>query len=290
VNVADHLSLEQTPAGLTRALISTPLAEATVYLHGAHVATWTPRGHHPVLYLSPRSHFEPDQPIRGGVPICFPWFGPRSDGQPGPMHGFARLAEWTLENAQLRPGGAVELSMTLDPNDASRQLGFDAFHLRYRVVIGTTLEMELEVHNLSSHPFHFEEALHTYFSVGDINKVGITGLGGTTYIDKTDAFKQKTASERILITKETDQVHLDTTGTCEIADAAWKRTIRIEKSGSNTTVVWNPWIEKNKTLADMPPDDWQHMLCIETVNAAGNAVQLPPGEVHKMKAAISVKQ
>ena len=289
MKAADYLTLEKTPTGLTRALISTPLAEATVYLHGAHVATWTPRGHQPVLYLSTRSHFDPTQPIRGGVPICFPWFGPRGEGKTGPMHGFARISEWTLESSQLRADGAVELSLALDPNDASRQYGFDAFHLRFRVVIGTNLEMELEVHNRSNQPLPFEEALHTYLSVGDIHKVSITGLGGTTYIDKTDSFQRKTAPDPILIAKETDQVHVNTTATVEVTDAAQNRTIVIEKSGSQTTVVWNPWIEKNKTLADMPPDDWQHMLCIETVNAAGNAVQLPAGEVHKMRAAISVK-
>jgi glucose-6-phosphate 1-epimerase len=275
------LKFEDAPGGLTRAIISVPQADATVYLHGAHVASWTPRGQQPVLYLSSRSKFEAGAAIRGGVPLVFPWFGPRSDGKPGPMHGFARISEWSLESAHLRPDGALELLLTLTPDDSGR--------LRFRVSVGTKLEMELEVHNPSSEPLHFEEAFHSYFAVGDIHGVGITGLGGSAYVDKTDAFARKSAPERIAIAKETDQVHLNTRATCEIADVSWKRTIVVEKAGSDTTVVWNPWIDKNRTLADMAPGDWQNMLCIETANAMENAVVLPAGGVHRMAATISVR-
>jgi len=148
--------------------------------------------------------------------------------------------------------------------------------------------MALEVHNLSDKPLHFEEALHTYFAVADIRQVSVAGLEGTTYVDKTEAGSRKQAPERIRIARETDQVHLNTTSRCEIDDPAGHRVISVEKEGSNATVVWNPWIEKNRSMADMAPDDWQTMLCVETANALDNAVELPGGGVHIMGTTISV--
>jgi glucose-6-phosphate 1-epimerase len=282
------LRWEETPGGLTRGVIAGPEADAVVYLHGAHVTAWTPAGHEPVLFTSSRSRFEPGVPIRGGVPVVFPWFGPRSGAPGAPLHGFARIIEWDLESARLRPDGSVEVSMTAGPTDASRALGFDAFQLRFRVSAGAALAMELEVRNESQSPLHFEEALHTYFSVGDITSVSVHGLEGTICVDKTDGFTRKQVQGPVRIARETDQVHLNTTAACEIHDPVRQRVIAIEKDGSQTTVVWNPWIEKNRTIADMAPDDWRTMLCIETANALDNAIELPAGGVHRMRAAIRV--
>jgi glucose-6-phosphate 1-epimerase len=135
---------------------------------------------------------------------------------------------------------------------------------------------------------HFEEALHTYFAVGDIQKIAVHGLGGTTYIDKTDGMQRKQAPDPMTIAKETDQVHINTSATCEIEDLVSRRSISVEKTGSNTTVVWNPWIEKNRSLADMDPEDWKKMLCVETANAGENAVVVPAGGTHHMRAVIRV--
>jgi glucose-6-phosphate 1-epimerase len=224
--------------------------------------------------------FEGGKPIRGGVPIVFPWFGTRSDGQPGPLHGYARIREWTIESTEQRPDGAVEVRLSLAVESA---------RLTYRVVVGGSLELELTVRNESESEFRFEEALHTYFAVGDIRQVSITGLEGTVCVDKTDGFSRKVSEGAIRFGKETDQVHLNTAAACEIRDAAWKRAIVVEKAGSDTTVVWNPWIEKTKTLADMAPDDWQGMVCLETANAMENAIALPAGGVHSMRSAIRLK-
>lgn len=287
--VPNILRFETAPSGLIRAIVSGPQADATIYLHGAHVTSWTPRGRQPVLFTSSRSRFEPGTPIRGGVPIVFPWFGPRSDGLTGPLHGFARIVEWSLESTQLRSDGSVELSLASAPNELSRQLGYDSFEVRFRVAFGAALEMELEVHNQSEMPFRFENAFHTYFALGDVRKASVTGLDDTTYVDKTAASARKQSQGPITISSETDQVHLNTASTCEIADPAWHRGIIVEKSGSNTTVVWNPWIEKNRSLADMAPEDWQRMICLETANALDDAIVLPGGGVHRMRTLIHVR-
>jgi len=289
-DIPNALRFEDTPGGLVRAVISTPAAEAEVYLQGGHVTHWTPRGQRPVLFVSPRSLFQPGKAIRGGVPIIFPWFGPRVDGKPGPAHGFARTMEWAIEGTELLGDGRVEITLALAPNDATRGFGFGSFSLRFRVRFGLKLEMELETRNHAAEPLTFEEALHTYFAVADIHQVSISGLEGTTYIDKTDGFKRKQlGSEPMRIGKETDQVHLNTQAACVIRDPAWNRRIIIEKGGSDSTVVWNPWIDKTKDMADMAPNDWNGMVCVETVNAADGAIHLSPGASHQLTASIRVE-
>jgi glucose-6-phosphate 1-epimerase len=283
------LHFEPTASGLSRATISTPLAQAEVYRHGAHVALWTPCGHKPVLFLSSRTLLEPGKAIRGGVPVIFPWFGPRSDGKPGPAHGFARTSLWTVDSTHIDETGLAEIVLSLAPDDHSRELGFDAFHARFTVRIGKELHMELEVSNRGEKPLVFEEALHTYFCVSDVRDIAIHGLEGTTYIDKTDAFARKVRpAEPIRFTKETDQVHVNTEAACTIEDPGWGRRIVIEKTGSRSTVVWNPWVAKTSALPDMAPDEWTGFVCVETANAGENAVTLETGGSHRMTVALSL--
>jgi glucose-6-phosphate 1-epimerase len=289
-DIPNALRFEDTSGGLVRAVVSTPAAEADVYTQGAHVAHWTPRGQKPVLFVSSKSLFAPGKAIRGGVPIIFPWFGNRSDGKPGPAHGFARSTEWAVEGTKLHGDGRVEITLMLAPNDATRAFGYGAFHLRFRVIIGANLEMELETRNDANEPLTYEEALHSYFAIADIHQAWVSGLEGTTCIDKTDGFKRKTlGNEPVRIAKETDQVHLNTKATCTVHDPVWNRRIVVEKTGSDSTVVWNPWIDKTKGMSDMAPDDWQKMVCVETANAADNAIHLAPGETHKLTASIHVE-
>ncbi len=270
-------------------MISTPAAEAELYLQGAHLASWTPRGQRPGLFVSPKSYFAPGKAIRGGVPIIFPWFGPRADGTPGPAHGFVRTSEWTMESARPREGGSVEITLMLSSGGTTTDLFDAAFQLRFRVTVGPELEMELQVSNGGETPFTFEEALHTYLAVGDVQQVSVAGLEGTTYVDKTDGFKRKRqGAEPVRVTKETDQVHLSTQATCTVSDPVWNRRIHIEKSGSDSTVIWNPWTEKTRGMSDMLADGWKQMLCVESANVGDNAVVLAPGASHKMTATIRV--
>ena len=283
------LGFEKTVSGLVAVRVTAPAAEATVYLHGAHLTHWKPTGQTPVLFLSKRTELAPDKAIRGGVPVIFPWFGPRHDGGTGPSHGFARTSEWELAFAAVA-GDEVHLTFTLAPNKASRGLGFDRFRLAYRIVIGQRLTLELTVANEAAEPLVYEEALHTYFAVSDIEQTTLNGLGGTAYLDKRDGMRRKVQPEgAIAFLGTTDRVYLDTTATCVIDDAAGKRRIVVEKAGSQTTVVWNPWAEVVATLPDMEPDGWHGMLCVETANVGDSAVTLGQGESHTMSATISVE-
>ena len=289
------LSFSTTEHGLLRADIKTPSCIAELYLQGAHLAAWQPAGAEPVLFLSERSAFEPGKAIRGGVPIIFPWFGARtataeSQRTDGPSHGFARISDWELAFAAI-VGDDLHLTLTLVPNDLSRSLGFDHFQLAYQLTLGRDLRMRLTVANQGSAPLYLEEALHTYFTVGDARKIGILGLSGTEFIDKTDAFQRKRQNELILnLTGETDRPYLDTEQTVTLVDPALMRHITVAKTNSKTTVVWNPWSALSAKLADMSPDGWQRMTCIETANAADNALTLQSGEHHTMEAHITVQE
>jgi len=282
------LSFHAVASGLIYAEITTPHANATVFLHGAHLTHWQPVGQQPVLFLSKKTELAPDKAIRGGVPVIFPWFGPRHDGNPGPSHGFARTQEWTVAFAALA-GEDLHLTMTLGPTELSRSLGFDHFHVVYQLTIGASLTMQLTVGNDAKAPLVFEEALHTYYTVGDIHRTTITGLDATSYLDKMDNFTRKTQQGAILMTGPTDRVYLDTAATCVIHDPANQRRIIVEKKNSDTTVVWNPWQSGTEKLADMEPREWQTFAAVETVNAATNTITLAPGDAHTMLTHVSIE-
>jgi glucose-6-phosphate 1-epimerase len=265
---------------LVRARISAPEADAEIYLQGAHLTRWTPKGERPVLFLSPNSAFTQGKAIRGGVPIIFPWFGARADGKPGPAHGFARTIDWDVEFVLQQKDGSVQIALALGSNETS---------LRFRVTVGKNLELELDARNDLREPLTFEEALDTYLAVSDIREISVSGLEGTEYLDKADGFQRKhLGDERIRFTKETDQVHANTSSTCVIDDPLWDRRIVIAKSGSNSTVVWNPWSDKASAMADLGPDAWTRMICVESGNIGENSVTLAPGASHSMTVAIRV--
>jgi len=273
---------------LTRAVITTPAASATVYLEGAHIAEWQPAGEKPVLFMSGASAFKKGKAIRGGIPVIFPWFGDRHDGHPGPAHGFARTADWEFGFAALS-GDELHMSLLLTPSEASRALGFDHFRVSYHLTIGHTLNLKLSVVSDAESPLVYEEAFHTYFAIGDIRETSVTGLHSVEYLDKRDGGAKKTQTvDPLVLTRDTDRVYLDTQSTCVIDDAANARKITVAKTNSSTTIVWNPWAELTAKLADMEPDGWEGMICIETANAGDASITLAQGELHHMTCIVSV--
>ncbi len=247
-----------------------------------------------MLFLSERSAFVPGTAIRGGIPVIFPWFGartatPYSPRTDGPSHGFARTSLWELAFAALA-GENLHLTLTLGPGPASQELGFDHFHVVYEVILGRDLHLRLTVANQSETPLHFEEALHTYLGVADAEHIRIDGLGGTEYLDKTEAFARKRQAEAVLtLHGETDRPYLNTSTAVSLEDPVLERRLRVAKANSATTVVWNPGSELSARLADMAPDGWRHMTCIETANAGENAITLHTREAHVMQAHIRVE-
>ena len=276
------LHFEAGQGGLTKAVIATPVASGELYLQGAHVTSWQPAGHAPVLWMSRSSLFQPGKPIRGGVPICFPWFGPHASDPSAPAHGFARTALWEVTEARTTADGVISLSL---------QTRIDSFSVRFTVEFGPVLQMTLttEPGPGSSTGLRFEDALHTYLSVSDVRNVSITGLEQVRYIDKVDGAAEKPATgAAIEFTGETDRVYFTTDSECHLHDPGRNRTIAISKSGSQSTVVWNPWIAKSARMPDFGDHEWPEMVCIETANVGFNAVELAPQSIHATTVVIQV--
>jgi glucose-6-phosphate 1-epimerase len=284
------VSIAPAAGGLPAVTVSTALGDALIYLHGAHVAHFQPHGSGPILFLSKKSLFAPGKAIRGGIPVIFPWFGPKKDDPKAPSHGFARTTPWTLGGVTQHPDQRVTISLTLRDDEATRARWPHAFELEYRVTVGAALTLELRVRNPGPDAFTFEEAFHSYYAVGDARRITIEGLAGRDYLDKTQnmsRFRQTDA--QLKIDRETDSHYLAASDTVTIIDpAAGQRRIRIEKENSDVTVVWNPWIEKAKAMSDLSPDDWQDFVCVETANAYDFAVKLNPGAEHTMTARIGL--
>ena len=288
--VAGAARFQAGAGGLARAVITTPDAEAHVYLHGAHVTHYQPAGHAPVLFLSPQSTFDAGHAIRGGVPIVFPWFGARAGHPSSPDHGFGRISEWSVLEVT-RGVGSVSIALALEPSDATRATWDHRFRIVARIAVGAALGIALEVENLSAQAFAFEEALHTYLHVGDVERASVAGLEGRAYLDKTDGFKRKTLGAAPLqLTSETDRVFLDTRGPYAVTDPAIGRRLMVEKTGSANTVVWNPWREKSASMADLGPGQWRSMLCVETANVGDAAIRLEPGAHHSMRMLLRVEK
>jgi glucose-6-phosphate 1-epimerase len=278
-----------TKNGLAALEVNHPAATGLIYPHGAHVVSWKPAGQATdVLWVSAMSHFAEGKPIRGGVPICFPWFGPKADDKAAPAHGTVRLRAWDVEAAGEDAAG-VTVTLVTRSTEADVALYPHPFEVRHIVTFGARLRMTLSVKNTGAAPARFEEALHTYFAVADVRNVTVAGLDGVEYVDKVDGMKRKRQAGPITITSETDRPYLSTTAAVAVTDPGRGRTITVEKQGSNSTVVWNPWVAKAKAMPDFGDDEWPGMLCVETCNVGENALQLAPGQTHEMTAVVSVR-
>jgi glucose-6-phosphate 1-epimerase len=270
---------------LPKISVKTEWSTAEVYLLGAQVTGFQKNGEPPLLFMSRSSQFALGKAIRGGVPIVFPWFGAREGF---PDHGFARVTEWEWEGSSAAPDGCVTLRFRL-PDSAARAADAPSENVTFAVSVSDKLTMELMVANPSrTENLIFENCLHTYFAIGDIAETEITGLKGTAYIDKVDNFRQKLeSSDAVRINSETDRVYLDTTAAVDILDSKHHRNIRVEKSGSVSTVIWNPWAAKAKLIPDFGDNEFKQMVCVESGNVAQNKITLAPNQSASLKAILS---
>lgn len=253
-------------------------AQLDVYLHGAHVTSWRDAAGRQLLFMSEKSDFKPPFPIRGGIPVIFPQFS----GGPLPTHGFARITEWKFLNSQMVEGDYAEAKLELCDNPQTLQWWPHEFLLEVIFRLrATELEIELYVTNMGKKEFEFNNGLHTYFSVTDINRISVEGLAGSKLIDfvglKTEETEKRTS---IPFDRETDRVYLSAPDTVLVQDNGSGREIIIEKHGMKDVVLWNPWVEKSKRMKDFGNLEYKTMVCVETGNLHGR-ICLKPGAVHK---------
>lgn len=255
---------------------------ANIMLHGAHVTHYQPHDQAPVLWMSQHSRFEAGQPIRGGIPVCWPWFGAHPTDPTLPAHGFARNLPWTLKKTSVLPHGEPCVRMTLSSSHATLQQWPHSFLAEVTVSLGNALTTALSVTNTGEQAFSYTSALHSYFNVSDIRSVIISGLENRCYLD-TLVEERGQQQGRLRINSETDRIYFDTDDTCVIEDPLLNRRIHIIKDGSHSTVVWNPWSAKSQRMDDFGDDEFKGMVCIETARALDDSVKLAPGMRHTLK-------
>ncbi len=275
------------PGGLVFAEIDNAGGAARICLQGAHVVTWKPKAQaEPVIWVSDMATFAPGKSIRGGVPICWPWFGPHATESGFPGHGFARTVLWEV-TAATEHGATTELTLTLVDTEQTRAQWPHATRAELKVSVGERLGVSLATQNLGTEPILLGEALHTYLRIGDIGRIAVSGLEDTEYVDKVDGGARKRQAGAVEFSGEVDRVYLNTGGECVIRDPDLGRGIRIAKTGSQSTVVWTPWQDKALKMGDFGPGrsgqgGWREMVCVESGNALDNVITLAPGARHAL--------
>ncbi len=255
--------------------ISNPLADAQISLYGAHVLSFIPKGKEDLLWVSSKSNYLKGKAIRGGIPVCWPWFGPVK----APTHGLARIRDWDFISAVSEADDSTTVYLTLFCPEMNLKASM-------RINVGRELSLELTSENCSNEPVTLTSALHTYFNIADIHQVRCLGLDGMEYADKVTG-ENCCQSGNVIFDRETDRIYAST-NVVVIDDPVLGRKIRVERMGSSSAVVWNPWIDKAANMADFGDEEYLQMLCVEAANAGCDQVILPPGGKHLLGTRISL--
>lgn len=259
-----------------------------IALNGAHVLEYCGADSKAVLWLSEKANLENGKPIRGGIPICWPWFGPHPDDSEQPAHGFARISQWELVGILGEHcGGELGAEFRLTDSPSSLRMWPYSFELRYRVrVLPGALDLELVTSNQGDRAFRISEALHSYFGIQSIHSATVDGLDGVHYLDQLAGMERKLQTGNIQFDREVDRIYLDAPSKARINGSLSGKQIEIESRGSGSAVVWNPWIDKAMRMPDFGDDEYLEMLCYETANAGPHSIAVDPGQDHAIGASI----
>lgn len=279
--------------GLPVVLIENSAATAEIYLHGAHVTSYIPKASgKDLIWMSKDAIFDREKPIRGGIPICWPWFGkPNTTENPGAniQHGFARAADWAVKEVNHIDSATTSVTLVLYSTAETLKLYPYCFRAELEVIVGASLKLNLTTYNTGLAPMRITQAMHTYFAVGDIAQTEVTGFDGVAYIDTVPGAAEVncTQSGNIAFDCEVDRIYENFSGTAVIEDKANARKIIVKKSNSNTSVVWNPWINKAAAMSDYNNDGYLTMVCVETCNITHDAKFISAGESWTLSTEIS---
>ena len=277
------LSIHDGAGGLPLIVVQNPFATAKISAYAGQVLAYRPSDQpEDLLFVSREAWFQRGKAIKGGIPICWPWFGDDPLGRGRPAHGFARSRPWRLLATEAMVDGATRLQLGLHADDETLALWPHPFSLTLDVTVGATLDLALISHNPGDRPLILTQALHTYFNVGDVTQAQVHGLDGRPYLDKAGDGARGLQQGPVSVGGEVDRIYLDTDGPLQIDDPSLGRRIHIERGGSHSAVVWNPWIDKAAAMGDLGDDDYRHMLCVETTNAADDRIELPPGGTYRL--------
>jgi len=268
------------PGALPVLEISNSGGQAEIALHGGHVMRFNPCGQAPVLWMSDYSCFTDGKAIRGGIPVCWPWFGAHPDGGKMPSHGFARLLEWEMLDLRKVSENLTRVRMALPESRRSKEFLIHPYSLEIVISVGVKLDVDLITSNTGDDPLRVSSALHSYFNISEISQITIHGLAGCHYLDTLKDNEKKIQEGAITFDSELDRIYLDTEDEVEIEDSGMNRSINIAKRGSRSTVVWNPWTDKSVRMMDFGEREYVNMVCVETANVQDDSVEILPGQKH----------
>jgi D-hexose-6-phosphate mutarotase len=270
-------------SGLPMLVVENALGRAVIALMGAHLMSFRPAGKEEFFWISPRSPLTAGTPIRGGIPLCLPWFGPNAEG--GPQHGFARTQEWALVDAEALADGRSRVVLELRGDDSHCPQWPHAFLFQLAVTVGSELDLTMTVENLSEKAAPLSFAFHTYFAVPDVAQAKVQGLEGVTYIDKMDGFIRKQQQGAVQLTAATDNVYLDAprVQTVQAGKAAYEI-----RSRASCAVVWNAW-NNDRNIADIGEGNHVGYLCVERGDVMDRALVLEPGMIYTAEMTLAAK-
>lgn len=277
--ITDQLKFVVGKGGLPMILVNSIKAKALISIHAGQVLSFKPSNEsEDVMFLSEKAYYQDGKAIKGGAPICWPWFGADPEGKGRPGHGFMRNRPWNVVTTEALGDADIKVTLGLDDTPETQAIWPHAFNLWQEIIIGDSLNLSLITRNTGTEKFSITQAFHTYFKIGDISRVKVLGLAGCDYLDKVGGSSvQKHQSGDVTIDAEVDRIYLNVANTLTIDDGALKRRIQITSQGSKTAVVWNPWEKIAKEMADLEDSDYQRLLCVETTNAADDVVEVAPG-------------
>jgi glucose-6-phosphate 1-epimerase len=274
------VTLEKGSGGFPLLRVRNEHAECDIYPYGAHIVGFRPRDGEELLWVSPYGNYEKGKPIRGGVPVCFPWFGPHGAKPELPLHGFARIREWDVESIRALPDGSTRIVFTLSDDEASRAMWSFSFRLEYAVTVGKKLELQLSIKNTGAEPFECAEGFHTYFKVGNPARCEISGLDGVGYIDRANGNAREVQSGILKLARETVNAYMHAPAMSVLKDIQASRIIKVEQDGMHATVVWNPWETTGLKTPEIR-EAWDQFLCVESFNCLDCLLNVGPKSTHR---------
>lgn len=286
--IAGQLSFVAGKGGFPMIEISSEQASATISLYGGQVLSYQPAGQEELLFVSDAAYYREGKAIKGGIPICWPWFGDDPEHKGRGAHGFVRNRLWQMVGGEVMPDGAVRVVLGLMDGGDTQHIWLYEFDLTLEITVGATLSLALVTRNADNSSFPLTQAFHTYFAIGDIHQLEVLGLEDCPYLDKADAWKEKIQTGPVTVDREVDRVYQKVKPELVIEDPVLKRRIHIQSQGNKTAVVWNPWIEIAQQMGDLKDDDYLRFICVETTNAADDVIDMAPGGEFRLAVEYSI--
>ena len=287
--IENELQFVDIEHGFTYIEINNAKAHATISTYSGQVLSYRPKTQKDdLLFVSDKAYYESGKAIKGGIPVCWPWFGADPDDLGRPAHGFVRNRQWEVSGSESLADGSTKVVLELVDSEETRKIWPHPFKLNIEITVGDSLGVALVTHNNGDENVTISQALHTYFYVGDIGKVSVLGLDGVEYLDKVDDFDEKTQSGPVTINGEVDRIYKGVSGELVIEDESLGRKIRIASTGCSTAVVWNPWSEIAASMGDLDDEDYRKMICVETANAGPETVEVAAGNSYRLEAVYTI--